>query len=180
MKLSERVKFARDFAIKAHGEQKYGVHPFSYHLDSVHAIIKQAGLDEDFEVAAYLHDIVEDTDVTLEEVKEKFGEHVGCLVWAVTGVGKDRKEKHENMKKKIASYPMSISLKMADRYVNMRSSKINRPKLYHTYAFVEHDSFYDLFMQGSPYIMEKIESILSENTNTEDGMIVTAPVFKVI
>lgn len=180
MKLSEKVKFARDFAIKAHGDQKYGVHPFSYHLDSVHAIIKQAGLDEDYEVAAYLHDVVEDTDVKLEVIKEIFGEHVAAMVWAVTGEGKNRKEKHQKMKEKMSLYPMSISLKMGDRYVNMRSSKINRPKLYHTYAFVEHDSFYELFMQGSPYIMNKIESILNENTNTEESLIINNIKLKVV
>lgn len=167
MKLSEKVNDARNFALKAHGTQMYGVHPFSYHLDSVHAIVKQADLGIDYEIASYLHDVVEDTDVTKEEIAYLYGNHIAEMVWAVTGVGKDRKEKHQNMKDKMIAYPLAVPLKMGDRLVNMRSSKINRPKLYEIYV-KEHNSFYDLFVKGNDYIMKQIESVLNENTNTQD------------
>jgi (p)ppGpp synthase/HD superfamily hydrolase len=56
---------AREFAIKAHGEQKYGEFPYSVHLDEVATIAKPYG--ESAEIVAYLHDVIEDTSVTKKE-----------------------------------------------------------------------------------------------------------------
>jgi (p)ppGpp synthase/HD superfamily hydrolase len=63
---------ARTWAISQHGNQKYGEHPYSVHLDAVANIAKPFG--ELAEVVAYLHDVVEDTDVTIEQVSAEFGE----------------------------------------------------------------------------------------------------------
>lgn len=162
MRLSEKVRFARNFAIKAHGEQKYGVHPYVYHLDSVHDIIKKANLGEEYEIAAYLHDVLEDTDITKKQLENIFGIHIAEMVFAVSGFGNNRNEKHLDMKLKMEKYPASISLKMADRYANMNSSRINRPKLYSTYK-KEHVSLYKLFSLGNAFILEKIEDLIAED-----------------
>jgi len=62
---------ARDFAIQAHGDQKYGTKPYVYHLDQVAAIcctIKFHYDSETLRTAAFLHDVLEDTKVTHAEL----------------------------------------------------------------------------------------------------------------
>jgi (p)ppGpp synthase/HD superfamily hydrolase len=58
------INKAKEFAIKHHGEQKYGDRPYSFHLDQVVSYLVPYG--ETAQVIGYLHDVVEDTDVTLE------------------------------------------------------------------------------------------------------------------
>lgn len=76
------VERAREFAIKAHGEQKrkYTGEPYVVHTQEVAAIVEAAGGSPEMVAAAHLHDVVEDTPVTLAEVREAFGPEVAALV----------------------------------------------------------------------------------------------------
>lgn len=159
MKLSPKVKAARDYAVKKHADQKYGEHPYSFHLDSVYSIVVEMQLGEDYEIAAYLHDVLEDTETTKEEIEQEFGSHIANLVDAVSGFGATRHERHEDMKRKMILYPLSINLKMSDRLANLRSSKVNKPKLFITYR-KEHDSLVSIFSQGNTLLFEAMEDIL--------------------
>ncbi len=62
-RLPDSVARARDFAVKAHGDQKYGDQPYSVHLDDLMFV---AGYGEDMELrqVGFLHDVVEDTGIT--------------------------------------------------------------------------------------------------------------------
>jgi (p)ppGpp synthase/HD superfamily hydrolase len=61
--VSDPVQKARACAIKEHGEQMYGKHPYVYHLDAVHDLLIEYGVKEETVlVAAYLHDLLEDTE----------------------------------------------------------------------------------------------------------------------
>lgn len=73
---------AKAFAYKAHeGQTRKGKNtPFTDHLDSVVEIIKGITSDEELIAAAWLHDTVEDTDVTIEEIYSEFGPTVGRYV----------------------------------------------------------------------------------------------------
>ena len=159
MNLSPKVKSARDYAVKKHADQKYGEHPYSFHLDSVYNIVVEMQLGEDYEIAAFLHDVLEDTETTKEEIEQEFGTHIANLVDAVSGFGATRHERHEDMKRKIVQYPLAINLKMSDRLANLRSSKINIPKLFLTYR-KEHDSLISIFSQGNALLFEAMEEIL--------------------
>src|SRR5208282_609290 len=85
---------AREFAIEEHGDQKYGTEPYCVHLQDVHDIALEFGLDGDYLPASWLHDIVEDTKkskiVMVAEIHRRFGESVKELVWAVSGIGSNR------------------------------------------------------------------------------------------
>jgi len=115
---------ARSFAIAAHGEQKYGDHPYSYHLDAVAAI---AGLyGDEAGVVAYLHDTVEDTNATLAEIENQFGTKVAACVALLTDEpGANRKERKAKTYAKLAkvSGPTELALlvKVADRLANVRA-----------------------------------------------------------
>ncbi len=115
-------KQAREFAIDAHGDQKYGVHPYSSHLD---AVAKLAGpYGEQAEVIAYLHDVVEDTDVGLKEIEDHFGKLVADAVSILTDEpGSNRKERksktYAKMSRVSGEAEIALVVKAADRLANI-------------------------------------------------------------
>lgn len=80
--MTDLVTKAREFAYKAHeGQTRKGkTTPFTDHLDTVYEIAKGLTQYEELLAAAWLHDVVEDTDVSLEEIYSTFGPTVGRYV----------------------------------------------------------------------------------------------------
>ncbi|MBR2830874.1 bifunctional (p)ppGpp synthetase/guanosine-3',5'-bis(diphosphate) 3'-pyrophosphohydrolase [Candidatus Saccharibacteria bacterium] len=82
---SERVKRAIAMAKKAHeGQFRKTGEPYIIHPLAVKKILEEWGMDEDTVIAGVLHDTVEDTDLTLADIKQEFGESVAFLVDGVT------------------------------------------------------------------------------------------------
>ncbi len=82
---SERVKKAVKVATKAHeGQLRKTGEPYIVHPLAVKKILEEWGMDEDTIIAGILHDTVEDTDLTLDDIKAEFGEPVAFLVNGVT------------------------------------------------------------------------------------------------
>jgi GTP diphosphokinase / guanosine-3',5'-bis(diphosphate) 3'-diphosphatase len=118
------------YAMKAHGSQKrasgdlYFGHPLE-----VAAILTDLKLDEATIAAAVLHDTVEDTDATLDEIKTKFGRQIGELVDGLTKIKRldlvsKRAAQGENFRKlllAIAADVRVLLVKLADRLHNMRT-----------------------------------------------------------
>jgi (p)ppGpp synthase/HD superfamily hydrolase len=130
----ERIRAARRLAVDAHREQRYGAHPYVYHLDAVHRVLDETMIDdEDVLVASFLHDALEDTALTKAEIEERFGARVAALVWAVTGVGATRKLRLIDACNKIRETPGAATLKLADRIANTEESKLGAPKLFEMY-----------------------------------------------
>ena len=79
------IKKAYLLAKSAHCDQRRvsGV-PYILHPTSVACILVEMGMDTDCVVAALLHDVVEDTDIELDEIKKQFGETIAELVDGVT------------------------------------------------------------------------------------------------
>lgn len=169
MKLSNKILAARQYAIEKHKDQKYGEHPYVYHLDQVYNIAVEMNLGEDYMIAAYLHDVLEDTDTTKKELEEIFGKHITEMVFAVSGFGVNREERQNDIKIKMALYPKSIDLKMIDRIANGRSSKVNKIKLFNTYQ-KEHIVLGPIFSKGSPHIFLEIEKIFEINNNINNTL----------
>lgn len=121
--MNERLQQARAFAASAHGDQKYGDQPYTVHLAAVAQVLIRYGItDEDLLVAAWLHDIIEDTYITRGEVEAFFGERVAELVWCVTNEpGKNRRERHLKTYPKIRANPDALLLKLADRIANIEA-----------------------------------------------------------
>ncbi len=109
---------AKAYAVAAHGEQKYGSKPYVTHLEAVVAVLKDFGFSGDLVVAGWLHDVLEDTGTSASQLDLAFGSTVTHLVWAVTGVGKNRKERNENAYGKLEEKPRAVILKLADRIAN--------------------------------------------------------------
>ena len=160
---------ARSFAVAAHGEQKYGEHPYSYHLDAVAALAEPYG--EAATVVAYLHDTVEDTDATLAEVERLFGQSVAACVTLLTDEpGTNRKERKEKTYAKLAQvagpHELALVVKVADRLANVRACVQDRKTCLWTLYRSEHAVFRQAAYR--PNLCEplwvELDALLSERT----------------
>ena len=126
----ERIGNALDFATAAHdGQFRKSGEPYITHPIHVAKILASYESDSDAIIAALLHDTVEDTDVTIEDVKREFGENVMQLVDGVTKLNKlsfnSREEQQiENIRKMLLAMAKDIRvilIKLADRLHNIRT-----------------------------------------------------------
>jgi (p)ppGpp synthase/HD superfamily hydrolase len=141
--MDELEKRASDFAQQAHAGQEYGTGNFhERHLARVVATLRRFGVDDPVLLAAaWLHDTVEDTEVTEDDIRREFGDDVGDLVWRLTDeAGGNRKERHRLTHLKIRGRPEAVRVKLADRIANVESSLEERTHLRGMYR-AEHPAF---------------------------------------
>ncbi len=121
-----------EFAAKAHeGQKRSSGQPYIIHPLAVAYILLELGMDTDTICAALLHDVVEDTPVTTEEVRKKFGQDVAMLVDGVTKLNQvpmfnKEEQQAENVRKMMLAMSQDIRviiIKLADRLHNMRTLK---------------------------------------------------------
>ena len=133
----ERIRQAALFAIDAHaGQKRTSGEDYVNHTFAVAAIVHELGLDADVVIAALLHDSVEDTAVTLAQIKEIFGADVSTLVDGVTRMeviqefadhlgGKSQQDaKAESLRKMMLAMVDDVRvvlIKLCDRLHNMRT-----------------------------------------------------------
>jgi len=124
MKGLESVKHIRSFAVMAHEGQQYGGLPYEVHLDAVVGVLLRFGVyGWDTLAAGYLHDVLEDTELTLKELVPTVGESVAVLVDACTdGEGENRKARKERPYRLIPKHPDARKVKLADRIANIEAS----------------------------------------------------------
>ncbi|MFL2930642.1 MAG: RelA/SpoT family protein [Candidatus Micropelagos sp.] len=118
------------FTVKKHGDQKRASgDPYFSHPVEVAGILTELKLDEPTIVTGLLHDTLEDTDATYEELQRLFGEEVAQLVDGVTKLSKleltaDQNKQAENFRKLLVATASDIRVlivKLADRLHNMRT-----------------------------------------------------------
>jgi GTP pyrophosphokinase len=121
------------FAYSKHGNQRrLSGEPYIYHPLNVALILKDVGIDYRCLGAALLHDVLEDTQTTPEEIKTNFGEDILILVDGVTKLGKlrfksPRERQAESFRKMFVAMAKDIRvvvIKLADRLHNMRTLEI--------------------------------------------------------
>ena len=120
----ERIKSAIIFAEEAHKDQRRkSGEPYVVHPISVAETLLSFDCDTDSIVAALFHDIVEDTEITLDDIKKRFGAQVALLVDGVTKLGRimysSREEQQlETLRKMLLAMAKDIRvilIKLADR-----------------------------------------------------------------
>ena len=194
----ERIRRGYEFAAEAHKTQKRrSGEPYIIHPIAVATILaKELEMTDNTVIAAFLHDVVEDTDHTIEEIQELFGEDVAKLVDAVT----KRKKANYEYSKQVDNYRQilesvhydvrALLIKLTDRLHNMRTldsmsaakqMKIagetdyfyaplaNRLGLYHIKTELENLSF----QYRCPGDYEKLEEQLREEREEEREAIET-------
>ncbi len=124
------IKKAFEFCVKAHEGQKrvshedYYIHPFN-----VSKIIVSLGMDSQSIAASLLHDVVEDTEFSVDDIKREFGEDVALLVDGVTKIARlnfstKEQQQAESLRKMLIAMGQDIRviiIKLADRLHNMRT-----------------------------------------------------------
>ena len=161
------INKAKEFAIAAHADQKYGDKPYIVHLQAVVNNVQSYGVIA--QVVAYLHDVVEDTEVSYEDVKNAFGEFVADCVAIVTDEpGEDRKQRkkmtYEKMAQVSGDLELALTVKAADRLANIQAcAKGSNARLMAVYKS-EHAVFTEaVYRMGlCDDIWEKIRTIMGD------------------
>ena len=104
---------AREFATQAHGEQMYGDQPYMTHVEDV----ASGFTDPLLQRIAYLHDVVEDTGVSLDEIHSNFGPEVGSAIDALT---RREGEQYFDFIRRVNEHPEAKQVKLADLHANLK------------------------------------------------------------
>ena len=192
-----KILSAYEFAEKAHRGQKrssgqdYIIHPLA-----VSYILLELGMDTDTICSALLHDVVEDTPATLDDLKKHFGQDVALLVDGVTKLGKvptnsKEQQQAENVRKILLAMSQDIRvmiIKLGDRLHNMRTLKHRPPdkqrntalETMNIYAPLAHrlgiraiqEELEDLsFRYLDPFAYTEIENILENKKEEREAFI---------
>ena len=134
---TRRLFEAFTFADTAHhGQLRKSGEPYIIHPLAVAEIVADLGLDVDSVIAALLHDCIEDTPTSHQDIAKKFGEPVAALVEGVTKLTRvqyvsKEEEQMENLRKMLMAMAQDIRvilIKICDRLHNMRTMEYQSPK----------------------------------------------------
>ena len=128
---------AYNLANEAHkGQMRLSGEPYVIHPIEVASILVDIGLDTNTIAAALLHDVVEDSEYTYEDIEQQFGQEVAELVEGVTKLGKieyksREEEQADNVRKMVLAMAKDtrvVLIKLADRLHNMRTLRFKSPE----------------------------------------------------
>ena len=155
------------FATKAHGEQKrkYTGEPYITHPIAVAEIVKSIQHTEEMMAAALLHDVVEDTAVTIDEIADKFGYEVAELVSWLTNIakasdGNRRTRKSLNVQHLSRAPGTAQTIKLADIIHNTLSIERYDPDFYHRVYRQEKIDQISVLDRGDPILLLRAQKQL--------------------
>ena len=159
MKVSERVKSALDFATEKHKDQKrIGGADYITHPIAVCEIVKSQGYNEDYQITALFHDLLEDTDATEQEILAFGNEKILTAVKLLT------KQKGYDMAEYIGAIKnndLAFRVKSADRLHNLQCALITSVDFKRKYILETVDWYLDF----SPEIRKAVKK-LAESLNS--------------
>lgn len=169
--MSRLVRMAQLFAQAAHGAtgqvRRYTGEPYIEHPAEVVALLKRAGVTDDAMLAAaWLHDVVEDTQVRADTIRREFGLLVFTMVVDLTDVQRDlgnrAARKALDRVRLSAASPETQSVKLADLISNTRSIREHDPKFWPVYR-AEALALLDVLRDCShPALWRQLEEELQE------------------
>ncbi len=161
--MEEKLQEAIEFATEAHGDQKrkYTGEPYITHPIAVMEIVREVPHTEEMLMAAVLHDTVEDTPVTIEDIKTKFGTKVAELVDGLTDVSRpehgNRKTRKALDRAHLAKQNAEVqTIKLADLIHNTMSIGLYDPHFYKVYK-EEKIKILDVLKLGNQILMHRAQ-----------------------
>ncbi|WP_394209703.1 phosphohydrolase [Enterovibrio calviensis] len=144
--MNDRLLLARTFARARHEGQRYGEFPYSVHLDDVERLAQPFGINA--MIIAQLHDILEDTTTSVDELVVEFGGMIGLSVSYVTDpMGGDRKSKKHQLHQRLIQLDesseaarLALIVKSCDRLANVKACRLFHHEKYKMYQS-EHAEF---------------------------------------
>ena len=122
---SKLIQKAYDFAKLKHGNQlRKSGEPYIIHPTNVAYTIAELGLDEQTICAALLHDVVEDTNVTFDELEKEFSPEI---IEALKLLTHDKNVDYLEYVRKIKNNPIARKVKLADLYHNSDPNRMENP-----------------------------------------------------
>ena len=162
--MADRVEQAILFATRAHRNQKrkYTGEPYVTHPISVMEIVREVPHTEDMLIAALLHDTVEDTDVTLEDIRAEFGDTVAQYVNGLTDVsgledGNRAERKALDRAHTAVQCPEVKTIKLADLIHNTSSIEKHDPSFYKVYR-LEKIALLEHLSEGDPTLFHRAQA----------------------
>ena len=138
---SDKVKRAIEFATQKHkGQKRIGGNDYISHPIAVYEMVKKQGYDEDFQITALFHDLLEDTNATEEEILFYSSQNVLTAVKLLT------KEKCYDMKTYIdgiKANPIAFAVKSADRLHNLQCALVTSTEFKRKYILETVDWYLD-------------------------------------
>ena len=138
---NDKVKRAIEFATQKHkGQKRIGGNDYISHPIAVYEMVKKQGYDEDFQITALFHDLLEDTNATEEEILFYGSQNVLTAVKLLT------KEKGYDMKTYIdgiKANPIAFAVKSADRLHNLQCALVTSTEFKRKYILETVDWYLD-------------------------------------
>jgi hypothetical protein len=170
--MSELVQNAISYATQAHRRinqlRRYSGQPYEVHLKAVAELVESVDDDPEMIAASWLHDVVEDTPATAEDIERTFGRGVGTLVMELTDVSRPS-DGNRTARVKIYREHLSASsvraktIKLADLIDNCRDIVRHDPRFAPVYL-AEMAALLDVLSDGNPRLYAKARKVLSESS----------------
>ncbi|MDB2616842.1 HD domain-containing protein [Luminiphilus sp.] len=170
--MSHLIQTAKSFAITSHERishtRRYTGEPYWHHLERVAEIVASVGGNDVQVAAAWLHDVVEDTGVAIEEIDSLFGGEVATLVYELTdvylpetGVNRATRKKMESVRLKRTS-ACAKTIKLADLLDNSESILSHDKKFAKTYKS-ELIDLLDVLEDGNDVLAARLRLVIEAN-----------------
>ena len=157
MTASKKVQIALEYAKKKHdGQKRIGGDDYITHPIAVCEIVKSDGLDENYQIAALFHDLLEDTDATEEEILEYSSPEILEAVKLLT------KEKGYDMAQYIGAIknnPIARAVKAADRLHNLQCALVTNEEFKRKYILETVDWYLDFSIEIRKAVKELAQSL---------------------
>lgn len=166
--MDELISRARDFAFKAHNaighRRKYADEPYTTHLERVAQLVASVVDDRAMIAAAYLHDTIEDTETTIDDIRATFDDDVAYLVGFLSDVSRPEDGNRALRKKldreRIAKGDARVhTIKLADLIDNSISIQANDPRFARVYM-AEKRQLLDVLNDGHPTLLKQARAIV--------------------
>lgn len=167
---TDLIERSRTFAQQAHGainhKRRYTGEPYATHLEAVAKLVKEVSDTPEMIAAAWLHDTVEDTAVTISQIRSEFGNDVAALVDALTDVSKPENgnrafRKALDCEHLSQAQPAAQTIKLADLIDNARSIIKDDPGFAGVYM-AEKRLLLNVLRDGNPTLYAKATEIVAE------------------